>query len=68
MYRAEHRSGKGGNVTEEWSDRSTCSVMAKMKLVSIWVKREKQTWNQKMRKLKKEERRRIEILRERSSV
>ena len=42
--------------------------MAKMKLVSVWVKREKQTWNQKMRKLKKEERRRIEILREGSSV
>lgn len=42
MYRAEHRSGKGGNVTEEVvSDRSSCSVMAKMKLVSVWVKRGK---------------------------
>lgn len=40
MYRAEHRSGQGGNVTEDWCQIEAL-VMAKMKLVSIWVKRGK---------------------------
>lgn len=32
MYRAERRSGKGGNVTEEWCEiDALASVMAKMK-------------------------------------
>lgn len=42
MYKAEHRSGKGEKCHGGWvSDRGACSVMAKLKLVSVWVKRGK---------------------------
>lgn len=43
------------------SDKGACSVMAKMKLVTVWVEEMKNRPG--IRKLKKEERRRIEILR-----
>lgn len=42
MYRAEHRRWKGRKCDGRMvSDRSACSVKAKMKLVSVWVKRGK---------------------------